>query len=178
MRMFLLSRRYHPSAMCTLRSYHLWWKGNDTRKRVSFGYLLSVCWTVVQLQTLLHCWAVIWAESCNCCCMVNNFLSAMLYVLQFQTPPHCCDLSSRLKLSFGHTIVKVNRLEFCFMESLHNTDGLEFLRPFSKAAEKTQSCFALDTEQWYWPVTVQSLCRVKKISMTSNVLSYTLPNSS
>ena len=24
----------------------------------------------------------------------------------------------------------------------------EFLRPFSKAAEKTQSCFALDTEQW------------------------------
>ena len=44
------------------------------------------------------------------------------------------------------------------------------LRPFSKAAEKTQSCFALDTEHQYWTVTVQHLCRVKKISMTSNVL--------
>ena len=44
------------------------------------------------------------------------------------------------------------------------------MRPFSKAAEKTQSCFALDTEQWYWPVTVQSLWRVKKVSLTSNVL--------
>ena len=44
------------------------------------------------------------------------------------------------------------------------------LPPFSKAAMKTHSCFALDTEQWYWNVTVQSLCRVKKISMTRNVL--------
>ena len=39
-----------------------------------------------------------------------------------------------------------------------------------KAAEKTLSCFALDTEHQYWTVTVQYLCRVKKISMTSNVL--------
>ena len=45
------------------------------------------------------------------------------------------------------------------------------LRPFSKAAEKTWSCFVLDTEQQYWTVTVQYLCRVKQISMTSNVLS-------
>ena len=46
----------------------------------------------------------------------------------------------------------------------------EFWRPFSKSAEKIQSCFALDIEQRYWPVTVQSLSRVKKIVMTSNVL--------
>ena len=44
------------------------------------------------------------------------------------------------------------------------------LRPFSKAAEKTRSCFALHTEHQYWTVTVQCLCRVKKISMTSNFL--------
>ena len=44
------------------------------------------------------------------------------------------------------------------------------LRPFSKAAEKTWSCFALDTEHQYWIVTVQYLYRVKKISMTNNVL--------
>jgi hypothetical protein len=37
-------------------------------------------------------------------------------------------------------------------------------------AEKTRSCFALATEHQYWTVTVQSLCRVKKILMTSNVL--------
>ena len=42
--------------------------------------------------------------------------------------------------------------------------------PFSKAVEKTWSCFALDTEHQYWTVTVQYLCRVKKNSMTSNVL--------
>ena len=41
---------------------------------------------------------------------------------------------------------------------------------FSKAAETTRSCFALDTEHQYWIVTVQYLCRVKKISLTSNVL--------
>ena len=29
------------------------------------------------------------------------------------------------------------------------------LRPFSKTAEKTWSCFSLDTEQQYWTVTVQ-----------------------
>ena len=56
--------------------------------------------------------------------------------------------------------VKVNHLEFHFMESLHNTKyfkilkKFEFLRSFTKAAEKTWSCFALDTEQWYWTVTV------------------------
>ena len=44
------------------------------------------------------------------------------------------------------------------------------MRPFSKAAEKTRSCFAFDTEHQYWAVTVQSVCRVKKISMTSIVL--------
>ena len=45
------------------------------------------------------------------------------------------------------------------------------LRPFSKAAEKTWSCFSLDTEQQYWTVTVQYFCKkVKKIWMTSNVL--------
>ena len=47
--------------------------------------------------------------------------------------------------------LKVNCLEFRFMESLHNMYSFlkkfEFLRPFKKAAEKTQSCFALDTEQ-------------------------------
>ena len=45
--------------------------------------------------------------------------------------------------------VKVNCLEFRFMESLHNTakQNFEFLRPIFKAAEKTQLCFALDTEQ-------------------------------
>jgi hypothetical protein len=43
--------------------------------------------------------------------------------------------------------LKVNRLEFRFIESLHNTASFkkfEFLRPFSKAAKKTQSCFPLD----------------------------------
>ena len=30
--------------------------------------------------------------------------------------------------------------------------------------------FCMSVEQWYWPVTVQSPCRVKKISMNSNVL--------
>ena len=49
------------------------------------------------------------------------------------------------------------------------------LRPFSKAAGKTWARFALDTEHQYWTVAVQYLCRVKKISMTSNVLPYTLP---
>ena len=44
-----------------------------SRARVRFGYLFSVCWIVIQLQTLLQCCAVIWAESCSCCCMVNNF---------------------------------------------------------------------------------------------------------
>ena len=34
-----------------------------------------------------------------------------------------------------------------------------------KAAEKTLSCFALDTEHQYWTVK-----KVKKISMASNVL--------
>ena len=40
--------------------------------------------------------------------------------------------------------------------------------PFSKAAEKTWSCFSLDTEQQYWTVTV--LKKVNLLSMTSNVL--------
>ena len=40
--------------------------------------------------------------------------------------------------------------------------------PFSKAAKKTGSCFPLDTEHQYWTVTVQSLCRLKKISITRN----------
>ena len=44
------------------------------------------------------------------------------------------------------------------------------LRPLSKAAEKTGLCFAWYTEHQYWTVTVQYLCRVKKILMTSNVL--------
>ena len=42
--------------------------------------------------------------------------------------------------------------------------------PIQQGTEKTWSCFALDTEHQYWAVTVQYLCRVKKISMTSNVL--------
>ena len=46
----------------------------------------------------------------------------------------------------------------------------EFVRPFRKATQKTQSCFALDTEKGYWPVTVQPLYRVKKIVIASNVL--------
>ena len=45
----------------------------------------------------------------------------------------------------------------------------EILRLVSKAAENTQSCFALDTEHKYWTVGVQSLWRVKKILMTSNI---------
>ena len=44
------------------------------------------------------------------------------------------------------------------------------LLPFRKAAEKTWSCFALDTEHQYWAVTVQYLWRANKISMTSNAL--------
>ena len=43
---------------------------------------------------------------------------------------------------------------------------IEILRPFSKATEKTWSCFALNTEHQYWTVTVQYLCRVKKILTT------------
>ena len=42
--------------------------------------------------------------------------------------------------------------------------------PIQQGTEKTWSCFALDTEHQYWAVTVQYLCRVKKISITSNVL--------
>ena len=44
------------------------------------------------------------------------------------------------------------------------------LCPFSKVAEKTRSCFALNAEHQYWTVTVLYLYRAKKISMTSNVL--------
>ena len=36
--------------------------------------------------------------------------------------------------------------------------------------DTTWPCFALNTEHQYWIVTVQYLCIVKKISMTSNVL--------
>ena len=46
----------------------------------------------------------------------------------------------------------------------------KFVIYFSNTAEKTRPCFALDTEHQYWTVTVQYMCRVKKISMTSNVL--------
>jgi hypothetical protein len=42
--------------------------------------------------------------------------------------------------------------------------------PIQQGTEKTWSCFPWDTEQQYWAVTVQYLFRVKKISMTSNVL--------
>ena len=42
--------------------------------------------------------------------------------------------------------------------------------PIQQGTEKTWSCFAFDTEHQYWAVTVQYLCRVKKISMPSNVL--------
>ena len=56
------------------------------------------------------------------------------------------------------------------MKSLRNTVSLkkfEFLGQFIKALG---NLITLDTELQYWAVTVQYLCRVKKISMTSNVL--------
>ena len=48
------------------------------------------------------------------------------------------------------------------------------LRPFSKAAEKTWSCFALDTEQQYWTVTVQSQKSEEKIQWLAMFGLYTL----
>ena len=44
------------------------------------------------------------------------------------------------------------------------------MRQFSKALRKLELFFALNTEYQYWTVRVQYLCRVKKNSMTSNVL--------
>ena len=42
--------------------------------------------------------------------------------------------------------------------------------PIQQGTEKTWSCFALDTAHQRWAVTVQYLCRIKKISMTISVL--------
>ena len=68
------------------------------------------------------------------------------------------------------SMMKLRNVKSLFMSKI-------WLKP-SKAAEKTfitWSCFVLNTEQWYWTVTVQYLCRVKKSSMTIMFCLYTLP---
>ena len=76
--------------------------------------------------------------------------------------------------TFMYLHSNLSKVQLCVPATLHvksqssSCNEIWILRLFSNVAEKTRSCFSLDTEQWYWTVTVQSLCRVKKISMTKS----------
>ena len=58
-------------------------------------------------------------------------------------------------------VLKFIKVQWAVLSTLQVKSGsgscneIWILRPFSKAAEKTWSCFSLDTEQQYWTVTVQ-----------------------
>ena len=70
-------------------------------------------------------------------------------------------------------LLKVNRLKFRFMESLHNTDSLRnlnFCAHSERLLRKLNHVLLWILSNDTGLVTMQSLCSVKKIVMTSNVL--------
>ena len=102
---------------------------------------------------------------------ICNDKALIWYLLSFRQA-HCVLKNEFTWTFFSNTWnIKINLPQFSFMKSLCNTvKEISNFAPIQQGTEKTWSCFALDTEHQYCAVTVQYLCRVKKISMTSNVL--------
>ena len=82
-----------------------------------------------------------------------------MYWLKDKQKLHCFIIDQSPDTSFFHRKVQWVVLAILQVKSQSGScNEIWILRPFSKAAEKTRSCFALDTEHQYCTVTVQYLC--------------------
>ena len=137
----------------------------------SFYYIFKLQATVL-LTKMLSLWL---AKLKN----IWNFATTKLLIFNVRFWQHKCLPCSNVFMMHTRWFILLYTLDSVVplheIISLHSyLKEIWIFAPIQQGPEKTWSCFALNTEQQYWTVTVQYLCRVKKMSMTSKVLPFTL----